>query len=355
MKKNLLSMIMFGAAMLFACCTPNDGGDNNPNPGVTPEFTITTANITHKSVQATITPASADTWWFSTIYSEKELKLYAQNDALAAASVEITYYLDVVKAYNDTLSEEDEKKDLTTFGFDSIVQGTQTMTANYLQPETAYVIIVVEVDGNGIVSEKATTAKFTSTARPQGKTITFQPLAASLECYGNIYYVDTNNQVLSLYATTDSGNNATIKAEFFSTMEDHYGVGSYVVDGEFVGDAGTFWPGSTDEDGYLYPTSYAESDAKGNILSYECIIDGPLSIAKNENGSYTVNAELLGENGNTYKVNYTYTLNEDNYFDYCSSAALLSKTGKNHAIKVANPTSKKMLKACSLGAKDIRR
>lgn len=367
MKKNLLSMVMMGAALLFACCTPDNGGinggngengENGGNPVPQPTaFAITTDNITHSSVDVTVTPSEADAWWFSTMYSEEELELYAQNDAMAAAKVEITYYLDVIKDYNANVAEG-EKLDLTTFGFDSILKGTQTLTANWISPETTYIVIVVEVNGEGIVSEKATTAKFTSAARPQGNTVTFEPMMATLECYGDIYGVGTNDQVLSLYTITDSGNVAALMTEHFTTPDNHDGVGTYVVDNlYFSGEAGTFWPGSLYE-GYLYPTCYVEQTGEGEIVSYDFIVDGSFSIAKNEDESYTINAELVGENGATYKVdNYTYTLGEDTYYDECSAAAaaLLSKTNKNHAIKVANPTSKKVLKACSFGAKDIRR
>lgn len=360
MKKNLLSMVMMGAALLFACCTPgnDDNGGHGGNPVPQPTaFAISADNITHNSVDVTVTPSSADAWWFATMYSEEELKLYAQNNAMAAAKAEINYYLDVIKDYNANVGES-EQKDLTTFGFDSVVKGTQTMTADYLSPETTYVVIVVEVDGNGIVSEKATTAKFTSAARPQGSTVTFEPMMAALECYGDIYGIGTNDQVLSLYTMTDSGNVAALMTEHFADPSNHDGVGTYVVDNlYFSGEAGTFWPGSLYE-GYLYPTCYVELTGEGEIVSYDFIVDGSFSIAKNDNGSYTVNADFIGENGATYKVNnYTYTLDGDTYTDECSAAvaALMKKSNNKHAFKVAAPVSKKILKGCSFGAKDIRR
>ena len=360
MKKNLLTMVMMGAALLFACCTPdnggNDGNGGDPEPQPT-AFTIETANITHNSVDVTVTPSSADAWWFSTIYSEEELELYAQNDAMAAAKAEVTYYLDVIKDYNANVGEG-EQKDLTTFGFDSIVKGTQTLTANWISPETTYVVIVVEINGEGIVSEKATTAKFTSAARPQGEVVNFEPTMATLECYGNIYGIGTNDQVLSLYTMTDNGNVTALMTEHFADASNHDGVGSYVIDNlYFSGEVGTFWSGSLYE-GYLYPTCYVEMSGDGEILSYDFIVDGSFSIAKNSDGSYTVNANFIGENGATYKVdNYTYTLGEETYYDECSAAvaALLSKTNKNHAIKVTAPVAKNVLKGCSFGAKDIRR
>ena len=362
MKKNLLTMVMMGAALLFACCTPDNGGNdgNGDDPAPQPTtFTIETANITHNSVDVTVTPSSADAWWFSTIYSEEELELYAQNNAMAAAQVEVTYYLDVIKDHNANVGES-EQKDLTTFGFDSVVKGTQTLTANWISPETTYVVIVVEINGEGIVSEKATTAKFTSAARPQGEAVNFEPTMATLECYGDIYGFGTNDQVLSLYTVTDSGNVTALMTEHFADASNHDGVGSYVVDNlYFSGEAGTFWSGSLYE-GYLYPTCYVEMSGDGEILSYDFIIDGSFSIAKNSDDSYTVNANFIGESGATYKVdNYTYTLSEEEetYYDECSTAvaALLSKTNKNHAIKVTAPVAKNVLKGCSFGAKDIRR
>lgn len=357
MKKNLLSMVMMGAALLFACCTPgNDDNGGNPVPQPT-AFAISADNITHNSVDVTVTPSSADAWWFAAMYSEEDLELYAQNNAMAAAKAEINYYLDVIKDYNANVGEN-EQKDLITFGFDSVVKGTQTMTADYLSPETTYVVIVVEVDGNGIVSEKATTAKFTSAARPQGSTVTFEPMMASLECFGDIYGIGTNDQLFSLYTMTDSGNVAALMTEHFADPSNHDGVGTYVVDNlYFSGEAGTFWPGSLYE-GYLYPTCYVELTGEGEIVSYDFIVDGSFSIAKNDNGSYTVNADFIGENGATYKVNnYTYSLDGDTYSDECSAAAaaLMKKSNNKHAFKVAAPVSKKILKGCSFGAKDIRR
>ena len=47
MKKDLLSMLMLGAAMLFACCTPNDGNGDNSGDDNKVTFAVETANITH--------------------------------------------------------------------------------------------------------------------------------------------------------------------------------------------------------------------------------------------------------------------------------------------------------------------
>ena len=96
MRKNLLSMLMLGAAMLFACCTPNDGNGDNSGDDNKSAFAIGTANITHSSVDVTITPNDAETWWFATIYSENDLNTYAQGDALTAITNEVDLHMGVV-------------------------------------------------------------------------------------------------------------------------------------------------------------------------------------------------------------------------------------------------------------------
>lgn len=351
-------MLMLGAAMLFACCTPNDGNGNGNNSGDDNKsaFAVGTANITHTSVDVTITPNDAETWWFATLYSENDLNTYAQGDALTAITNEVDLHMSVVNAYNEGVSES-EKLDLLTFGFDDIIKGSATLTASYLLPETAYVVIVAEVNGNGLASQEVTTHKFTTLARPVGNTTVFSPLMATVECYGDYYGAATNNIVLDLFALKENGNVANISLEYFTELSNHDGVGSFVPDYDYTFAAGTFCPGEY-YDGMLFPAYYVEMNMETEeFVAMVALVDGTISVTK-EGSEYTINASLTSEDGDVYKVeNYKYSLSEDTYYDECNSAALLklsNKKNNNRSIKVANPATK-VLKVGHLGAKAIRR
>lgn len=351
-------MLMLGAAMLFACCTPNDGNGNGNNSGDDNKsaFAVGTANITHTSVDVTITPNDAETWWFATLYSENDLNTYAEGDALTAISYEVELHMGVVNAYNEGVSES-EKLDLLTFGFDDIIKGSATLTASYLLPETTYVVIVAEVNGNGLASQEVTTHKFTTLARPVGNTTVFSPLMATVECYGDYYGAATNNIVLDLFALKENGNVANISLEYFTELSNHDGVGSFVPDYDYTFAAGTFCPGEY-YDGMLYPAYYVEMNMETEeFVAMVALVDGTISVTK-EGSEYTINASLTSEDGDVYKVeNYKYSLSEDTYYDECNSAALLklsNKKNNNRSIRVANPATK-VLKVGHLGAKAIRR
>ena len=359
MKKNLLSMLMLGAAMLFACCTPNDGNGDNSGDDNQVTFAVETANITHTSVDVTITPNNADTWWFAKLYSENELNTYAQGNALTAISYEIDLLMSVVNVYNEGVSES-EKLNLLTFGFDEVIKGSATLTASYLLPETTYVVMVAEVNGNGLASQEVTTHKFTSLARPVGKTTVFTPQMATVVCFGDLYGAYTNDIVLDLFAENENGNVTNISLEYFTELDNHDGVGSFVPDYHYTFAAGTFSPGEY-YDGYLYPAYYAEMNPDTEeFVAMVALVDGTVSVTK-EGSEYTINASLTTEDGDVYKVeNYKYSLGEDSYYDECNGSALLNllklsnKKSNNHSIKVANPATK-VLKVGHLGAKAIRR
>ena len=356
MKKNLLSMLMLGAAMLFACCTPNDGNGDTSGDDNKVTFAVVTANITHSSVDVTITPNDAETWWFATIYSESDLNTYAQGDALTAITNEVDLHMSVVNAYNEGVSES-EKLDLLTFGFDGVIKGSATLTASYLLPETAYYVIVAEVNGNGLASQEVTTHKFTTLARPVGNTTVFTPQMASVVCFGDVYGAETNNIILDLFAENENGNVTNISLEYFTELDNHDGVGSFVPDYDYTFAAGTFCPGEY-YDGVLYPSYYAEMNPETEeYVAAVALVDGTVSVTK-EGSEYTINASLTTEDGDVYKVeNYKYSLSEDTYYDDCSGAALLklsNKKNNNRSIKVANPATK-VLKVGHLGAKAIRR
>ena len=356
MKKNLLSMLMLGAAMLFACCTPNDGNGDNSGDDNKSAFAIGTANITHSSVDVTITPNDAETWWFATLYSEDDLNTYAQGNALTAISYEVDFHMSVVNAYNEGVSES-EKLDLLTFGFDDIIQGAMTLTASYLLPETTYVVIVAEVNGNGLASQEVTTHKFTTLARPVGNTTVFAPQMATVQCLGDYYGAETNYIMLNLFAETENGNVANISIEYFTELDNHDGVGSFVPDYDYTFAAGTFSPGEY-YDGMLIPSYYAEMNPETEeYVAMAALVDGTVSVTK-EGSEYTINASLTSEDGDVYKVeNYKYSLGEDTYYDDCNGAALLklsNKKNNNRSIKVATPATK-VLKVGHLGAKAIRR
>ena len=352
---------MLGAAMLFACCTPNDGNDDNnggDNNGgdnkVT--FAVETANITHTSVDVTITPNDAETWWFATLYSEDDLNTYAQGNALTAITNEVDLHMSVVNAYNESVSES-EKLDLLTFGFDGIIKGSATLTASYLLPETTYFVIVAEVNGNGLASQEVTTHNFTTLARPVGNTTVFVPQTAKVECRGNVYGAETNDIILDLFAENENGNVTNIALEYFTELDNHDGVGSFVPDYEYTFAAGTFCPGEYSE-GYLYPAYYVEMNPETDeYVAMVVLVDGTVSVTK-EGSEYTINASLTTEDGDVYKVeNNKYSLGEDSYYDECNSAALLklsNKKNNNRSIKVANPATK-VLKVGHLGAKAIRK
>lgn len=356
MKKNLLSMLMLGAAMLFACCTPNDGNGDNSGDGNKVTFAVETANITHSSVDVTITPNNAETWWFAKLYSENELNTYAQGDALTAITNELDLYMSVVNAYNESVSES-EKRDLLTFGFDEIIKGSATVTASYLLPETTYVVMVAEVNGKGLASQEVTTHKFTSLARPVGNTTVFAPQMASVVCFGDGYEAGTNNIILDLFAEKENGIVANISIEYFTELDNHDGVGSFVPDYDYTFAAGTFCPGEY-YDGMLIPSYYVEKNPETEeYVAMAALVDGTISVTK-EGDEYTINASLTSEDGDVYKVeNYKYSLGEDTYYDECNGAALLklsNKKNNNRSIKVANPATK-VLKVGHLGAKAIRR
>ena len=349
-------MLMLGAAMLFACCTPNDGnGDNNGDDNKV-TFSVETTNITHTSVDVTITPNDAETWWFAKLYSENELNTYAQGDALTAISYELNLYMSVVNAYNEGVSES-EKLDLLTFGFDEIIKGSATLTASYLLPETTYVAMVAEVNGEGLVSQEVTTHKFTTLARPVGNTTVFTPQMATVVCFGDLYGAYTNDIVLDLFAENENGNVVNISLEYFTELDNHDGVGSFVPDYEYTFAAGTFCPGEYYND-MLYPSYYAEKNPETDeYVAMAALVDGTISVTK-EGSEYTINASLTSEDGDVYKVeNYKYSLGEDTYYDECNGAALLklsNKKSNNRSIKVANPATK-VLKVGHLGANAIRR
>ena len=356
MKKNLLSMLMLGAAMLFACCTPNDGNGNNSGDDNKSAFAVGTANITHTSVDVTITPNDAETWWFATLYSENDLNTYAEGDALTAISYEVDLHMGVVNAYNEGVSES-EKLDLLTFGFDDIIKGSATLTASYLLPETTYVVIVAEVNGNGLASQEVTTHKFTTLARPVGNTTVFTPQMATVECYGDAYGAESNDIMLNLFALNENGNVANIALEYFTELSNHDGVGSFVPDYDYTFAAGTFCPGEY-YDGMLLPAYYVEMNMETEeFVAMVALVDGTISVTK-EGSEYTINASLTSEDGDVYKVeNYKYSLGEDTYYDDCNGAALLklsNKKNNNRSIKVATPATK-VLKVGHLGAKAIRR
>lgn len=349
-------MLMLGAAMLFACCTPNDGNGDNSGDDNKVTFAVVTANITHSSVDVTITPNDAETWWFATIYSENDLNTYAQGDALTAITNEVDLHMSVVNAYNEGVSES-EKLDLLTFGFDGIIKGSTTLTASYLLPETTYFVIVAEVNGNGLASQEVTTHKFTTLARPVGSTTVFTPQMASVVCFGDVYGAETNNIILDLFAENENGNVTNISLEYFTELDNHDGVGSFVPDYEYTFAAGTFCPGEYYDD-VLYPTYYVEMNPETEeVVAMATLVDGTVSVTK-EGSEYTINASLISEDGDVYKVeNYKYSLSEDTYYDECNSAALMklsNKKNNNRSIKVANPATK-VLKVRHLGAKAIRR
>lgn len=356
MKKNLLSMLMLGAAMLFACCTPNDGNGDNSGDGNKVTFAVETANITHSSVDVTITPNNAETWWFAKLYSENDLNTYAQGNALTAITNELDLYMSVVNAYNEGVSES-EKLNLLTFGFDEIIKGSATLTASYLLPETTYVVMVAEVNGEGLASQEVTTHKFTTLARPVGNTTVFTPQMAAVVCFGDLYGAETNDIVLDLFAENENGNVVNISIEYFTELDNHDGVGSFVPDYDYTFAAGTFCPGEY-YDGMLIPSYYAEMNPETKeYVAMAALVDGTVSVTK-EGSEYTINASLTSEDGDVYKVeNYKYTLSEDTYYDDCNGAALLklsNKKNNNRSIKVANPATK-VLKVGHLGAKAIRR
>lgn len=349
-------MLMLGAAMLFACCTPNDGNGDNSGDDNKVTFAVETANITHSSVDVTITPNNAETWWFAKLYSENELNTYAQGNALTAISYEIDLLMSVVNVYNEGVSES-EKLDLLTFGFDGVIKGSATLTASYLLPETPYVVIVAEVNGNGLASQEVTTHKFTTLARPVGNTTVFVPQMATVQCLGDLYGAESNDIMLNLFAVNENGNVANISLEYFTELDNHDGVGSFVPDYEYTFAAGTFCPGEY-YDGDLYPAYYVEMNLETEeYVAMVTLVDGTVSVTK-EGSEYTINASLTTEDGDVYKVeNYKYSLGEDTYYDDCSGAALLklsNKKNNNRSIKVANPATK-VLKVGHLGAKAIRR
>ena len=356
MKKNLLSMLMLGAAILFACCTPNDGNGDNSGDGNKVTFAVETANITHSSVDVTITPNNAETWWFAKLYSENDLNTYAQGNALTAITNELDLYMGVVNAYNEGVSES-EKLDLLTFGFDEIIKGSATLTASYLLPETTYYVIVAEVNGEGLASQEVTTHKFTTLARPVGNTTVFVPQMATVVCQGDYYGAESNDIILNLFAENENGIVANISIEYFTELDNHDGVGSFVPDYDYTFAAGTFSPGGY-YDGYLYPAYYVEMNPETEeYVAMAVLVDGTVSVTK-EGSEYTINASLTSEDGDVYKVeNYKYSLGEDTYYDDCNGAALLklsNKKNNNRSIKVANPATK-VLKVGHLGAKAIRR
>ena len=349
-------MLMLGAAMLFACCTPNDGNGDNSGDNNKVTFAVETANITHSSVDVTITPNDAETWWFATIYSEDDLNTYAQGNALTAITNEVDLHMSVVNAYNEGVSES-EKLDLLTFGFDGVIKGSATLTASYLLPETTYFVIVAEVNGNGLASQEVTTHMFTTLARPVGNTTVFTPQMASVVCFGDVYGAETNNIILDLFAENENGNVINISLEYFTELDNHDGVGSFVPDYDYTFAAGTFCPGEY-YDGMLYPAYYVEMNPETEeYVAMAALVDGTVSVTK-EGSEYTINASLTTEDGDVYKVeNYKYSLGEDTYYDDCSGAALLklsNKKNNNRSIKVANPATK-VLKVGHLGAKAIRR
>ena len=348
MKRNLLSMMVLGAAMLFACCTPKDG-DKTPGP-VGNGITVTVGEVAHNQAAINI-DAPADMYYYISLWSKAEIEEYAQGDAQAIADMEMQYMLDYVDTYNNATGSNET---LVSFWLDAaIFQGAADLTATDLRPETEYVVLYAGVNEQGFSTPLGQTT-FTTTARPAGKTIKIDPFMAAIECYGDYYGMGTNDICVYLFGETAQGYIVNLLIELSAEASNHDGVGTYTPDYDFVCAPNTYLPG-TYEEGGVWGTSYMVVDyMTETVHEADIITEGTVTISKN-GADYTISGTLYGDNA-AYEINYTFqpSVDEETYYDDCGvglkKAAAQMKTKRT--FKVFNT---KTVSAKHFNAKTLRR
>ena len=350
MKKNLLSMLMLGAAMLFACCTPNDnpaaGGDAGGAAGN--GINVTVGEVTHNSAMLNV-EAPADTYYYISFYSKAEIDEYAQGDVKAIADMEMQYMLDYVAAFN---TEMGTNYDLISFWKNELIfQGAVELQATDLRANTEYVVYWAGVDEKGFSTDLCQ-ASFTTTARPTSKTVKVEPFMAAIECYGDYYEAGTNDICIYLFGETAQGYIVNLLIELNAEASNHDGVGTYTPDYNFECKPNTFLPGVFD-DGELWGTSYVVVDyMTETVHEADAITEGTVTVSKN-GADYTVSGTLQGDNA-TYEFNYTFqpSVEEETYYDDCGvglqKAAAQMKNKRSFKVYDVNTISAKRFSRIAL-------
>ena len=347
MKKNLLSMLMLGAAMLFACCAPND----NPAAGGAAGngINVTVGEVTHNSAEINV-DAPADMYYFASIWSKAEIDEYAQGEAQAIADMVLQYMLDYVAEYNTATSSNET---LTSFWLnDGIFQGSVAITATDLRPSTEYIVLYAGVNDQGFSTALAQTS-FTTTARPAGTTVTLNPFMGTVECLGDYYELGANTIYVALYGETAQGYMATLSLELNTATNNHDGVGTYTADTNYEGAPNTFLPGMYQR-GDLYFSSYIVMDyMTETLVEADALVDGSFTVSR-EGSNCTVKGTIYGESGNTYVVDYTFEVSEseDTYYDECGvglqKAAAQMKNKRSFKVYDVNTISAKRFSTIAL-------